>query len=239
VALRRPDPESDISVIDPVGATTFRQKVVPLNFRVDKFGEATPTGGAVQYDLTGVTVAGVALTAAQRATVQDMFARPQFRKMADHEKLSVAAYEPLDSGVFFAQLNHRGAPIDRGVEYETIIVDSLEGWQAEQPTGAHKGAAYRLLRDRQLSMVAAGAQTRATLRNSGAMRFAPDSRATQFTLDDEHYLVLDSETLRPAKAILRDATSHGRARDALDDYIRAHPDARGNFHVAPVHEQVA
>jgi hypothetical protein len=227
VALAKPKPDSTVLTLDPAGSVTFRQKVVPLNFAIDKFGEATPTG-ALHYDLSAVRLQGAALASAERTLVKDMFARAQYRKMSDHEKLSIPSYEPFDSGLSVTDQNvSRGAPLGRDVEYETVLIDSR--WESRA------AGRYPLPLGHQLAMLKGGAQQLSDLRNTGFARFAT-ATPKQFQMDDEQYVVVSSDDLTAQAALLAFPTTKGGAFDALASHLRAHPGDRDKYQVVPLHE---
>lgn len=229
VALRKPSPDSQLVIIEPGGTVTFRQKVVPLNFAIDKFGEAKPTGPG-RYDLTGISISNTALAANERKLVQDRFARGQFRKMTDQQKLSIPSFEPMDSGMRITDQNvSRGAPLGRDVEYETIIIDSK--WESRlQPSR------YSLPREHQMALMGASAKARSTLENSGFTRFQRGSGPKQFELEDEQYLVVSTDDLTKQSVILTAPTTQGGAHDALDEYLVQNPADYGKYQVVPAHE---
>jgi len=231
VALRKPSPDSTLVIIDPTGSATFRQKVVPLNFAIDKFGEATPTG-AGRYDLTSVTIQGTQLAANEHTVVRDMFARGQFRKMSDQQRLSAASFEPLDSGIRITDQNvSRGAPLGHDVEYKTTLIDSK--WESRALP-----IKYPLPRDHQMAMLGTSAKARSALENSGFARFSPGPGPKQFQLDDEDYVIVSTDDLSIQTAILSSPTTHGRARDVLDGYLAKNPADHGKYQVVPSQEAV-
>ncbi len=232
VALRKPAPDSTLVLLDPAGSATFRQKVVPLNFAIDKFGEATPTGPG-HYDVSSVRVENVALAGNERTSVQDMFARGQYRKMSDQEKLSIPSFEPLDSGIRIAERGvSRGQPLGRDVQYETVIIDS----EWESRTDPKR---YHPTRDHQIAMLGASAKVRSLIENTGYAKFGPAPNSDpQFQLDDEQYQIVLTDDLSPDGAILSAPTTQGRARDALQAHLAKNPQDRGKYQVVPTHEAV-
>jgi len=233
VALRKPSPDSTRVVLDPAGSAIFRQKVVPLNFPIDKFGEATPIG-AGRYDVSSVVVENVPLAANERATVRDLFARGQYRRMSDHDKLSIPAFEPLDSGIRITETDvGHGEPLGRDVEYETHTLDSE--WESRTTA-----TPYRPSRAKQIAMVGASAKVRSMIENSGSARFGPPpNTARQFGLNDEQYQVVLTDDLSPEPGILGAPSTQGLARDALADHLARNPQDRGKYQVVPTHEAVA
>jgi hypothetical protein len=84
-----------------------------------------------------------------------------------------------------------------------------------------------------------GAAALSDLSTTGFGKFAPDPRVpAPFSLDDEMYVVASTDELIPNTAIT-DATTMGRAYDALEEYLAAHPDERGAYQVVSVEEVTA
>ena len=231
VALLKPAPDSTLVLLDPAGSATFRQRVLPLNFAIDKFGEATPLGPR-HYDVSSVRIENASLGANERTAVQDMFARGQYRKMPAHEQLSTRSFEPLDSGLRITDLGvTRGQPLGRDVQYETVIIDSE--WDS-RTTGT-----YRPTREFQLALLGASAKVRSLIENTGYAKFGPAPNSNpQFQLADEQYQVVTAEDLSPARAIVAAPTTQGLARDALEAHLANNPQDRGKYQVVPTHEAV-
>jgi hypothetical protein len=229
VSLRTPPVGAPPVLLDPVGSAALRQKVVPLDFTLSKFGEATPLGPD-HYTVTEVTVQGTATTA--YTDVEDLFARGQFRKLSDHQKLTLPSFEPLVAGIrLSAKSVTLGQPQGRNVVFETIILDS-EYESRPQP-------AYAVPLRQQLAATAISAASLSDLSMTGLGRFAPDPRlAAPFALDEETYVVASTDELIPNTAIT-EATTMGRAYDALEEYLANHPEERGAYQVVSLEEVTA
>lgn len=120
VSLRKlPDTET-AQVLHPLGTLRVSQRAVPLDLKIDKVGSQQPSD-ANQYTLTAVA----GLVKARDADEQ--FAKAQFLKMSDAEKLSQRAFDPLHGGVMLSSgAQQLGATklTKRRVRYEQIIIDS-------------------------------------------------------------------------------------------------------------------
>jgi hypothetical protein len=108
-------------VLHPVGTLQISQRFAPLNLQLDKIGNQKPSD--VNRVTVGVQAGGLSVTGPTR----EQFASAQYRDMDDAAKLSVPAYEPLESGV---ELSASGLPwatgplAQRNVRYEMIVVDT-------------------------------------------------------------------------------------------------------------------
>src|SRR6185312_13191463 len=121
VTLAAPEQNPPV-LIDPAGTLTFRQKVVPLNQAISKFGEATPDKQS-EFDL-GVVTLGTAAT--PYATITDEFAPGQFEQLSDGDKLSLPSFEPMVAGFTVSDgAIAFGKQYDVDIEFETKIIDSL------------------------------------------------------------------------------------------------------------------
>jgi len=229
VSLRTPAVGAPPVLLDPVGSAALRQKVVPLEFTISKFGEATPLGPD-HYTVTQVTVQGTATNA--YTDVEDLFARGQFRKLSDHQKLTLPSFEPLVAGIRLSSNSVTlGVPQGRNVVFETTILDS-EYETRPQPL-------YPVRLRHQRAATAIGAAAHSDLSGTGLGKFAPDPRkAAPFTLDGEKYVVATTEGLVPDTNIT-EATTMGRAYDALEEYLANHPEKRGNYQVVSLDEVTA
>jgi hypothetical protein len=214
-------------LIDPVGGAEGRERVVPLDRPITKFGEATPAGPG-QWDVSGVTV-GTDDTAPW-AVVTDYFARAQFEQLTDAEKISIPSFEPMDAGVAVSSDAIReGAAISTELTYETLIIDS--------PWSGRRQPDYQLPLAAQLSMVRNGAAARSPLRNVGGAKFANPGAGGVPVLADESYVIAGTDDLRPSPGF--PAMTKGDAYLALKLHLAAHPEDRGQLQVLALTEAAA
>ena len=79
--------------LDPLGGIAFRQKSVPLQYKLQKFGQAAIPAGQDYFDL---------LPAFQNATVLNAvepFAPGEFVYLSDHDKVSAPPFEKMKAGI--------------------------------------------------------------------------------------------------------------------------------------------
>lgn len=120
VSLRKL-PESEIAqVLHPLGSLRVSQRAVPLGLKIDKVGNQKPSdANSVELKPTAGLV--------KSGDAQEQFAKAQFLKMSDAEKLSQRAFDPLSAGLFLSAGSQQlGAArlAKRRVRYEQIIIDS-------------------------------------------------------------------------------------------------------------------
>lgn len=167
VALRKLPPTSPGLVLDPLGALTVKQQVVPLNTLrdIELFGGA-PVAGARRFVLAA-TLDGSHAADAQGA-VQDLFAPAQFFPMSDAEKLASPSFEEMQAGMRFG--SDGIAFDDDGIvasplQFETIVIDAAG--ESSRP----KVARYTLSTKRLDAQMLEAAVAKAPLRSSGQARF--------------------------------------------------------------------
>ncbi|MGH6635223.1 MAG: DUF6603 domain-containing protein, partial [Gammaproteobacteria bacterium] len=93
----RPSGDSTSVLVHPQSELVFRQRVVPLNLTISRFGNTTPTGDR-SFALREVKLNG---SEVKPTPVSEHFAPAQFFEMSDDEKLSRPSFEPLEAGFRF------------------------------------------------------------------------------------------------------------------------------------------
>ena len=215
-------------LIDPAGALTFRQKVVPLDQAITKFGEATPDQQS-EFDLTDVALGTVSTP---YTTVTDEFARGQFEQLSDADKLSIPSFEPMIAGFSVnGESATFGKQYDIDIEFETKIIDSV--------TVTRKGVRYSLTRDRVLAMSRSGAAARGSLFTTGLHASDPAAGTPPLvSLGVEQYVVAGVDDLAVRSDIAPPSTK-GAAFAALAKHLAANPTDQGTLQVVPVYELAA
>lgn len=95
VSLRRVEPLPGTVLVHPLGGLGFRQRLLPLNKALRRFGTAqvSDPGG---FAIGGLRLGGAAVAA---RPVEDDFAPGEFESLSDDEKLTRPAFESLPAGV--------------------------------------------------------------------------------------------------------------------------------------------
>lgn len=224
-ALAPPEKDAAPVLVDPAGTLTFRQKVLPLNQAITKFGEAAPDQQG-EFDLTGVTLGGADTPF---TTINDEFAPGQFQKLSDADKLSLPSFEPMTAGftVSDAAVDF-GKQYDVDVEFETFIVDS--------PSVSRRANRYPLLRGHLVAMARAGAAARGDLFTTGLHGSDPaPGTPSKVTLDAETYVIAGVDDLG-VRSDISGPTTKSAAFAALAKHVAANPAERGALQVVPEHE---
>jgi hypothetical protein len=122
VSLRELAPGPGV-LAHPLGTLQVRQRVVPLERTVDRFGSDV-VGGTRRFAISRVTV-GRSVAAAE--PLDDLFAPAQYLAMTDDEKLSRPSFERMRSGVRVGDggvAHGRPQPVD--VRFEERVVPARE-----------------------------------------------------------------------------------------------------------------
>jgi hypothetical protein len=176
LAPRRDDPTLRAH---PLGRFVFSQRVAPLGLTLEKYGE-NPIAGPNRFDVTSVTV-GAADGRRQDVTgrstmVREHFARSQFLKMSEEDKLTRPSFEEIDSGVEFSSAAFEVSqhPLRATLDYDTAYVDfaTQQVRRAVPATLKRAGLEY----DRVQELGRHGAAGRAPQRASEQMRDQTDRR---------------------------------------------------------------
>jgi hypothetical protein len=101
----RSDPTDDL-VMSPLGRFSVRQRAMPLDTTISRYGAALPEPNTpTQFAISSLTVGGVAVSAGP--VLQDYFAAAQYADMTDDEKLSRPAFELMPSGAVAGMPRYR------------------------------------------------------------------------------------------------------------------------------------
>jgi hypothetical protein len=124
-------------VLHSAGTLVVQQKLLPFTINIDKIGNQN-CSDVKNVNITSAKSGSITLHV---KSVNDDFARAQYQKLSDAEKLSKPSFEKMPGGV---EISMSGNPIKNGklvrkkVEYELTIVDKtpqnpLSGFLAEMP----------------------------------------------------------------------------------------------------------
>jgi hypothetical protein len=214
---------SDAPPIDPAGQATLRQRVVPLNMPIAKFGIFQPKTNT-HFDLGPIKLNGIAQP--NPRIEPDLFAPGLFKDLSAADKLSAPPYELHDAGFTIAPDNVQVPNVpssDTTVKYENLLLDGNIESRPELP---------ELSKAHLLGMLPRSAPALGGVRRSGTERFVNPEAPVQMRLVPERFVVADSCSLvRNTDVIDGDAVSYARAQAALDAYIAIHPEARGSLRV--------
>jgi len=220
----------DQLILQPLGALSIAQTILPLNTELDKFGNATP------QDLLRASISGlrVGKEEVDRDDVTDSFAPAQFKNLSDDDKLRSPSFRREVSGVRLRASDQMvvNYAINRQVRYEVHVSDYDP--EAEKPYVLHK--ALRLDRmnfraDWFGQMIAGGAIGKTGLSQENAIK--QSASQARFRIDDEQFTLVDTETLRPISQAMTGG-SLSQANDQLNRIVAERPDLFGKVRAVAV-----
>jgi hypothetical protein len=225
VTLRPPPDDPTMLLLYPMGSATLRQKVLPFNRQLERFGEYA-IQGPDRYDIAGVEVGSS--PAADWRVVTDHFAPGKYEALSETDKLSRPSFETMDAGVSvggdFVDAPAAAMKVAQ-LEYETSIVDA--GWKAREL------GRFGLERTIQLIAARRGSAALALTRSAGAGKFAGSSPVRKaVVLDAETYAAATTDRLEVRDDIAVGATK-GAALQALK-----YADHGAGVQIVPSHELV-
>jgi hypothetical protein len=224
VATLRENPGAAKDVLlHPLGSLTVKQAVVPLNFDISQFGQSVPAGArrfAIKADLTGHTL--------EIHTVNDFFARAQFVKMTDDQKLSAPSFESMEAGVTMKseEFSFSALPADwievNTIEFETWILDdktdALRRSESELPKQPGTSVLLYQLTAKLLEKQASfGAAANSELRSTGAARYRTTTVGKYQVTKDGWTIIKDD--LKPATI----PTTYSEATESLQKIRQQDP----------------
>jgi hypothetical protein len=222
VTLASPKPDDKTLRVHPLGVLSVREKVVPLDLAITRYGNAAPSDGNY-FSLSGGDVQG---------TIQDYFAAGQFLTLSDADKLSAPSFEKYDAGVTIGSpAIMAGADSSRTVVYEERYIDV--------PTAfSRRSRLYSMPANVHLALSRQGAGSASPLKNSGLAKYGAGIVAgAAVATRDPAYVVTHVEDLSLRADIVPAAGStYFQARAALSSYLSFHPEEANNLQILPAHE---
>lgn len=231
VSLRKVDEPA--VALHPLGELTVRQRVVPLEVRIERYGQRALAGGPRELRLT-VSLPGEAPVEAR--TVTDRFAPAQFFELDDDDKLSAPAFQPLPSGVRLETPDAAFGGQDDGelmtsapVGYDTRVVDD---------GAARDAAAYEASARRIRTAVTRRARTLAGSAHARGARYRGPELGLR--LRDPVYVVARHADLR-VDSFVSSGGSEGLSHTAAVQLLhrKQQPDQDARLQVVARHESVA
>jgi len=122
VALRKTSPDPSMLILHPAGTLVFSQKLMPLDFQIDKLGNQAPSD-VNEIEITAAASGSNALHVAHHS---ESFAIGQYKNLSDAQKLSSPSFQYMDSGVELTmgeQSARAGNVVVRTIIYELKIID--------------------------------------------------------------------------------------------------------------------
>jgi len=230
VSLATPSPNNKILCVHPMGTLQVKEKVVPLDLPITKYGNATPSDGT-EFSIQSVQING------QTETIQpvtDYFAPGQFLTLSDADKLSSPSFALQDAGVTIgssAILNGQNSP--RTVVYEEYYIYDPSDFSMFSRL-------YAMPANIHLALSAQGAGFASQVKNTGLQKYSTGVTTPAINVTDPQYVVtsVDDLSIR-ADIVPGGGTSYFGAKAALSTYLSANPTETGNLQIMPAHEVAA
>ena len=122
VSLREVLAGPDALLAHPLGTLQVRERVVPLERTLERFGSEVPAG-ANRFRIGTVTLGG---DTAETEPLNDLFAAAQFSALADDQKLARPSFEAMRSGVRIGEHDvAHGTPVSARVVFEQRVVPAF------------------------------------------------------------------------------------------------------------------
>ena len=159
VAIREQAPSEDV-VVHPLGTVTVRQRVVPLDFQLEVYGQAELAGGRFSFGIEAITIGGAE---PQRSELRDQFAPGDFLRLTDEQKLARSSFKKYKAGYSIGSPGlEAGARAQANFGYRQYVIDDPDDEPRElAATGKVSPTA-----------LASVARSGAAVRSSGQARYA-------------------------------------------------------------------
>jgi hypothetical protein len=213
VTLREETAATADLIVHPLSRLSVRQRVLPLNREIARFGSARPSG-AREFHITEPRING---QPADLTPVAEYFAPAQFFDMPDDQKLSAPSFELMAAGVRIgADSSAFGSAVAADLSYEEIIVDSAATTEPETPPTSNRLDALSLF-----VQVQWGAANQSAARKAGVAKY----RATGIgvTIVEERFAIVRADDTAAAPAATH--LSFSEAKAALRTMRRFNPAA--------------
>ena len=215
--------------VHPMGTLQVKEKVVPLDLPITRYGSATPSDGSE------FSIAGVQINTQTEDTqpVQDYFAAGQFLTLSDTDKISRPSFEKYDAGVVIgSNAVTQGQDAHRPVTYQEHFIDDPAGF-------SRFSRHYYMPADIHLALSAQGAGFASAVKRTGMAKYQAASTPAAIQVQEPQYVITSAIDLSLRSDILGSSTSYFKAQAALQNHLAAHPEEAGNVQVMPIHEVTA
>jgi hypothetical protein len=225
VCLRKLPEEESAQVLHPLGRLRVSQRAVPLDLKIDKVGNQQPSD-ANEYKLAAVS--GLA----KANDAEEQFAKAQFLKMSDAEKLSQRAFDPLHAGLTLSsgpQPLGAAKVAKRRVRYEQIIIDS---------NYLRFRRRFKLIAAEFFNQLIQGsAVTHSKLSSFRKKQLDPFPEKVK--MQDSGFVVAQTADNKAYSAAASYFASEAQANQFIREQVAARPELHDTLHVIPQYEAAA
>jgi hypothetical protein len=227
VSFVAPKPDAKTLLVHPMGTLSVREKVVPLDLPVTRYGNATPSDG----NYFAISDVQINSQEESKQPFTDYFAAGQFLALNDADKLSRPSFELFDTGVTIGSgAIVSGADSPRTVTYDERYIDEPTGFSRFTRLYAMPAAIHGAL-------VQQGAGFTSPLKNTGMTKYRGGPGGSAIATQDPSYVVAGVDDLSVRSDIVTsEGSTYFQARASLNSYLAIHPEEASNLQILPVHE---
>ena len=227
VTLSAPKPGDTTLRVHPIGALSVRERVVPLDLQITRYGNAAPSDGTL------FSISDVQINASDepRQPIQDYFAAGQFLTLSDADKVSAPSFEKYDAGVSVGSTDIvAGSDSPRTVVYEERYIDDFNSF-------SRLARLYAMPASIHSAMTRMGAGFASPLKNSGLFKYDTGVTGAAVKATDPAYVITSTEDLSVRNDIIAAAGgTFFQIRAALDGYLALHPEETDALQIQALHE---
>jgi Family of unknown function (DUF6603) len=230
VSFLTPKPTDTTLRVHPIGTLTVREKVVPLDLAITRYGNATPSDGD-EFSIQSVQING---QGEGLQPIHDYFSAGQFLTLSDGDKLSKPSFEKYAAGVTIGSTAvTSGEDRARTVTYEEYYID--------EPTSfARFTRLYQMPAAIHQALSAQGAGCTSPLMNTGMSKYGAELQATAINITEPPYVVANVADLSIRSDIASaGGTTYYQAQQLVQSYLTANPGETGNLQIVPLYEAAA
>lgn len=219
-SLRPIDESSDVILVHPAGKIEVRENVLPLGFKLDKFGNA-PIKDHHTFNIKSVTSGEVELDC---IPIKEYFAKKPFKNLSFKEQLSSESYELEKAGVEISSeaIKVPGKLKDKSLDYESIVIND-DRISKKQDNGKQSWESGKC----QTRMNATG---QSLIRNKGLRAFEIWDTEHRIHVNEEKCRIVLKSNMKSVSAIqyiipnYQEDMRRSEAEIALGKYLKKHPE---------------
>ena len=188
--------ESESLSVHPAGAIEVRQRIVPLDLHLEKYGNANVLGEN-RFVLSEASINDVEIDSVE---VEDWFAASQYLKMSDAERLAAPSFEMMPAGLRLEGTSmSAGDPRSFTPDFEVKVRDPAVRKEPTSDTGKKRKARSLRIRSRPQKKVAS-AKRGPTLNEVSYVSMNTRTGSTQATgTQKNRYYAVRNDIARSAK----------------------------------------
>lgn len=217
--------------VHPLAALSVRQRVLPLQTPIDRFGNV-PLPQTQQFSVRSLTVSGTtgAASVVQTTMLQEDFAAAQFQNLSDDDKLQRPSFESLPAGVTAGAGGYdHGTPETVTLSYETHVFNDAASSPPPITTTASTDTTAATL------STGAAARSRARISDPAGWHGAQVAVSVAPAL----YVVASTSDRRVRADLMPAAGPSIVAADALRRHLTSVPSDRSAVQILPSHLAVS